>query len=291
MSVKVNYKGEEILSVNTDITKTLKTSGKYCEGDIEVVNTQDGGITPTGSVTLTEENTYDVTDKAQAIVDFSATRADLAEAVTAKGVDTLPTSSFDTIAANIGLIEGGGGGGIANGIEVTEFDSTYHIKSAKAIGEIVPYEIFYNRTSIERFDFTGVKTVGGYAFRQNGNNFVGDGNGNLILEDVEDIGPFAFYGCKGIKTVYAPKFKNGSSESYNQCTALEEMQLGSIGNPVTIDMPAYFFRNGVTQIFDLMIYTEKTTLAEATSFFTHAPWGATNATIVYKNSTTGEVLA
>lgn len=66
-----------------------------------------GGITPSGSVTLTEENTYDVTDKAQAVVDMSATRANLAEAVTAKGVDTLPTSSFDTIATNIGLISGG----------------------------------------------------------------------------------------------------------------------------------------------------------------------------------------
>lgn len=70
------------------------------------------GITPSGSVTLTSENTYDVTSKASAIVDFSATRAALAEAVTAKGVDTLPTASFDTIATNIGLIEGGGGGGL-----------------------------------------------------------------------------------------------------------------------------------------------------------------------------------
>ena len=109
MSVEIKYKGNTIASANTDTTKTIKTSGKYCEADIEVINTQDGGITPTGSVTLTEENTYDVTDKAQAIVDFSATRANLAEAVTAKGVDTLPTSSFDTIATNIGLISGGGG--------------------------------------------------------------------------------------------------------------------------------------------------------------------------------------
>lgn len=68
-----------------------------------------GGITPTGSTTLTEENTYDVTNKATAVVDFSATRANLAEAVTAKGVDTLPDSSFDTIANHISLIEGGGG--------------------------------------------------------------------------------------------------------------------------------------------------------------------------------------
>lgn len=109
MSVKVKYKGEQILSLNTNTEKALATEGQYCEADIVVENVQDGGITPSGSITLTEERSYDVTDKATAVVDFSATRANLAEAVTAKGVDTLPTSSFDTIATNIGLISGGGG--------------------------------------------------------------------------------------------------------------------------------------------------------------------------------------
>lgn len=53
MSVKVKYKGNEILSINTDTSKKLKTSGKYCEGDIEITNTQDGGITPSGNKALT----------------------------------------------------------------------------------------------------------------------------------------------------------------------------------------------------------------------------------------------
>lgn len=43
MSVEIKYKGNTIASANTDTTKTLKTSGKYCEDDIEIVNTQDGG--------------------------------------------------------------------------------------------------------------------------------------------------------------------------------------------------------------------------------------------------------
>lgn len=66
------------------------------------------GITPTGSITLTEEKSYDVTEKATAVVDMSATRARLAEAITAKGIDTLPDSSFDAMIANVGLISGGG---------------------------------------------------------------------------------------------------------------------------------------------------------------------------------------
>lgn len=43
MSVEIKYKGNTIASASTDTTKTIKTSGKYCEADIEVVNTQDGG--------------------------------------------------------------------------------------------------------------------------------------------------------------------------------------------------------------------------------------------------------
>ena len=53
MSVKVKYKGNEILSINTDTSKKLKTSGKYCEGDIEITNKQDGGITPSGNKAIT----------------------------------------------------------------------------------------------------------------------------------------------------------------------------------------------------------------------------------------------
>ncbi len=43
MSVKVMYKGNEIINSNADETKTIKTGGKYCEADIIVQNTQDGG--------------------------------------------------------------------------------------------------------------------------------------------------------------------------------------------------------------------------------------------------------
>lgn len=43
MSVSIKYKGEEIASASTEVTKTIKTAGKYCEADIVVENVQDGG--------------------------------------------------------------------------------------------------------------------------------------------------------------------------------------------------------------------------------------------------------
>ena len=38
MSATIKYKGNAIASITTDSSKTLKTSGKYCEGDIVVEN-------------------------------------------------------------------------------------------------------------------------------------------------------------------------------------------------------------------------------------------------------------
>ena len=41
MSATIKYKGNTIASITTDSSKTLKTSGKYCEADIIVENTKD----------------------------------------------------------------------------------------------------------------------------------------------------------------------------------------------------------------------------------------------------------
>lgn len=43
MSATIKYKGNTIASITTDSSKTLKTSGKYCEADIIVENTKDSG--------------------------------------------------------------------------------------------------------------------------------------------------------------------------------------------------------------------------------------------------------
>lgn len=67
-STNISYKGETIATIVGSGTKTLNTRGKYCEGDITVQCTDAGGTTPSGSVTITENGTYDVTDKASAVV-------------------------------------------------------------------------------------------------------------------------------------------------------------------------------------------------------------------------------
>ena len=55
MSVNIKYKNNSIAELADTGTKTLKTAGKYCEADIVVENTKDGG----GATEPYVEETYD----------------------------------------------------------------------------------------------------------------------------------------------------------------------------------------------------------------------------------------
>lgn len=68
--VTVKYKGAVIATVDSSGTKTLETSGKYCEGDIAVEYAKP---TPSGTKSITENGTYDVTNFAAAEVDVQPT--------------------------------------------------------------------------------------------------------------------------------------------------------------------------------------------------------------------------
>ena len=65
--VLINYSGNEIASLSQTGRKTLLTSYKYCFDNVEVVYTK-SGITPTGSITLSSNGTFDVTNYASAVV-------------------------------------------------------------------------------------------------------------------------------------------------------------------------------------------------------------------------------
>lgn len=109
MSATIKYKGNTIASITTDSSKTLKTSGKYCEGDIVVENVQDGGITPSGNKAIT------ATTSTQTGIDVTNYATASVAAITKELLASLDT---DFVAENIkkdvdlfgllGTLEGGG---------------------------------------------------------------------------------------------------------------------------------------------------------------------------------------
>lgn len=59
MSVKVTYKGEELLNIDSTATKTLTTKQKYLEDDITLEHVQSGGTEPVITpLSVTENGTY-----------------------------------------------------------------------------------------------------------------------------------------------------------------------------------------------------------------------------------------
>ncbi len=100
-----------------------------------------------------------------------------------------------------------------------------------------------------------------------------------------------FRSLSNLKTVNLPRACHFYATAFRDCKKLESVELGSIGYPVVVTRSTTFQND--TQAFTITMYVNASTLAEAqaiTDVGALAPWGATNATIIYKSSTTGEVL-
>lgn len=96
------------------------------------------------------------------------------------------------------------------------------------------------------------------------------------------------------KKLFMPDFKaSGLGYSYSNsyictnCKELVEIVLGSVGCGVVGTMYANAFSGCSNSGLTITVYTTAEILADVPS---GAPWGATNATIIYRNSTTGEVI-
>lgn len=92
-----------------------------------------------------------------------------------------------------------------------------------------------------------------------------------------------------LKTVKFAKIREVLASTCRECPLLEEVELGSIGYPVT--SIASVGLHNPTAAFTVTVYVDAATLADIpTAISDTAPWSAPNATIIYRNSTTGEVI-
>ena len=99
-----------------------------------------------------------------------------------------------------------------------------------------------------------------------------------------------FYGCENLRSAKLKNITSYGHYIFRSCLSLENAELGYIGKPV-IQMAVYTFYNCTQNDLKITIYVDSTTLAGIPEKITSgSPWGATNATIIYRNSTTGEVI-
>ena len=87
--------------------------------------------------------------------------------------------------------------------------------------------------------------------------------------------------CTNLRKVVAPKLQILDGYTFVACTSLEEVQLGSIGHPMT-SIGTNAFMTCLQGNLTIKVY-----IADGETSLSGAPWGATNATIEYYNATTG----
>lgn len=119
--VNINYKGSTIASMDASGTKTLQTSGKYCEDDVEVVYTrptppvpsyQTKSVTPSESAqTVTADSGYDALEE----VDVGAISSTYVGSGITRRSSTDLTESGDTVTVPAGYYESQATKSVASG--------------------------------------------------------------------------------------------------------------------------------------------------------------------------------
>ena len=243
MSVTVKYKGSAIAELTENGTKTLKTSGKYCEADIVVENTKDGGTQVTDGIVVKARDAGGFPTEADVYGDlypyqFSYDGPYYHGTIGWRSLSKLTLKSGQTVLkagcfSYLPLVQ-------ANGLE--------------------------SITSIEKNCLINTKLI--------------EINlPNAVFGNVEK--PFS--GNTALKKLYCPKLTGsltaGTYEFAADCPALAEAVLGSVGHTVTNNNSINAFKNCTQSGLSITVFTNA---ANVDSLLASIRNGATNATIIIK---------
>ena len=245
MSVTVKYKGSAIAELTENGTKTLKTSGKYCEADIVVENTKDAGAAITDGIVVKARDAGGFPTEADVYGDlypyqFSYDGAYYHNTIGWRSLNKLTLKSGQTVLKE----------GCFSYLPITSINGLEGI------------------TAIEKSCLISTKLV--------------EINlPNAVFGNVQT--PFS--GNDALKKLYCPKLTgNLTAGTFNfagYCTALEEAVLGSVGHAVTNNNSINAFKNCTQSGLSITVFTNA---ANVDSLIASIRNGATNATIIIKAS-------
>lgn len=187
-------------------------------------------------------------------------KASIAQAITSKGVPTADDASFETLAVNVGLIEGGGEAEIFD-------DGEYGLPYTKNFvfkGSKFPLNNLYkNAKHMETLECPNATNAG---YNQE-----------------------IFRNCTSLRTVVMPVYSGGNNYTLGGLQNLQSVQIGSIGHPVTSLHNLLFSTYSDTPSYVQFTCTIYVSDGVTVPIANH-PFGATNAIFIYRSSSTGEII-
>lgn len=253
MSVTVKYKGSAIAELTENGTKTLKTSGKYCEADIVVENTKDGGAAITDGIVVkardadgyaTEVDVYGELFEAEFSYRSNAYNQrsgwNRLKIINLKTPTKIPPACFSWL-TNLETING-----VENVTEIVGNGATGTMHASGLVDCSLPNAIY-------------------------------KGNSGRVFKD-----------CPNLENIYLPKVSgllSGGHFIIQDCPKLKTAELGSVSHGV--DIGTYAFQNCTQTGLTITIYCASN---KADSNLSAIRNYATNATIIIKDSTTGETI-
>ena len=226
-------------------------------------NAESGGTTPSGTIQITENGTHDVTEYASAEVNVPSEEPVLQSVtITENGTYNADEGydGFGTVEVNVAS-----GGGAE--VYYSEMGQMY-----------TPHMVIPNgnmRYSRDHF--------------QNAVNLVSFIQQYGTPGSDSDYG--LFRGCKALETVWVSRATFGSY-FFSMCSALKTITMGRVGLAVT-SLSTGMWDYTVNKVETITCYVNATTLAEIPTAVSGRilPSASPNATIIYRNSTTGEIIS
>lgn len=272
MSVNVKYKNNSIAELTDTGTKTLKTAGKYCEADIVVENTKDGGATITDGIVIKARDTEGYPTE----VDIYCSSGVFDDVVCGRA----PEGNRDTRFIKLEKIN------FKNSITQFKDQAFCGLSSLNTVTGVKsnPFEDVISLGNWNTFNdcalpgelnFPNLTSAGVYSF------YCMPNITKISCPKLTYAHQFFAYNCASLKEIYLPSCTtvNGDGRyALGNNTALEKLEVGSVGHGVVgfKDIALY----GCTQSF--LTVTIYTTGSNADTMLANIRNSATNATIIIK---------
>lgn len=256
----VTDKAQAVVNVPTGssavlVSKTISQNGYYnpstdnADGYSGVTVNVQGGITPTGSIQISQNGVYDVTDKASAIVNVPASGVYGEKTISENGEYNPLDDGYDAYSRVTVNVSGGSDDRvkkIAEGtlsalidsaitfVRASGFQSFYSLVTVSLPAcENLYSNALYNCTALSDVNLPICKTLLNYAFYSAGRLT------SIFLPECLTVGNYCFANCVNLTTVSLPKCTSLYSSAFRSCSKL---------------VSAYFLGSSVPQMYAINVF-------------------------------------